>query len=117
MISTGARTCKITLDTPSANVPDGMGGYTEGWLPLAPATAWARINPATSADMERAAAGTTLDTASHVIEMLYHRQITTHTRIQYRDPDKGLRTFQVSSVRCPDEARRELVIVATEIVS
>ena len=115
MIVAGLRLRKVSLDTPGATAPDGGGGYVEGWVPLEPAVAWARITPATQVDMERSAAGTTITAQTHLIEMTYHRGVTTKTRIQYRDPDRGVRTFQITSVRNPEEARRELLIVAEEL--
>jgi head-tail adaptor len=116
MIANGDRTRKLLLDNPGGSVPDGDGGYIEGWVPLAPPTMWARVNPATQADLERYAAGTVLSSQTFLIEMPYHREVSVLTRIQMPDPDRGLRTFQVKSVRNLDEARRELVIVAEEII-
>jgi head-tail adaptor len=114
-MSTGQRDKFVTLDGPGVAVPDPDGGFVEGWAPLDPPTAYAYINPATARDLERAASGTVITTASHLIELAYHPGVTTAARIQYDDPEKGLRTFQITSVRNPDEARRDLVIVAEEL--
>lgn len=111
MIATGRRDKRVLLENPGAPVPDGEGGYTEGYLPLVPAEVFAHINPASARDLERFAAGTVIATASHVIEILYHPGVTVQTRITY-----GSRLFQVTSVRNPDEANRELVIVAEEML-
>jgi SPP1 family predicted phage head-tail adaptor len=111
VIATGRRDKRVRLENPGAAVPDGEGGYTEGWAPLAPAEVFAHINPASARDLERFAAGTVIATASHVIEMLYHPGVTIKTRITY-----GTRQFSVTSVRNPDEANRELVIVAEELL-
>jgi head-tail adaptor len=115
MIANGERRRLVKLDRPGASVPDGDGGYVEGWEPLSPPTAYAKINAATQADMEKTAAGTTLSMQTHIIEMLFHRGVNTKTRIRFRDRDRE-RVFQVSSVRNPNEDGRELVIVAEEIV-
>lgn len=101
----------MLLENPGGTVPDGEGGYVEGWQALDPAQVFAHINPASARDLERSASGTVISTASHVIEILYHPQVTTKTRITY-----GTRVFQVTSVRNPDEANRELVIVAEELL-
>ena len=34
MIANGNRTRKLMLDNPGGSVPDGDGGYIEGWEPL-----------------------------------------------------------------------------------
>lgn len=117
MISAGRRDKWVLLTKPGGSMPDGEGGYTEGYLPLTPPHVYARINPATQADLERAAPGTIIATATHTIEIDYHPQVTVETRIEYADPDTGTRTFSVKSVREPEEARRELVIVAEELLS
>lgn len=109
MISTGDRTKHVQLENPGGSVPDGEGGFTESWAALDPPDAWVRIAPASAADLERAAAGTVLSTASHLITMLYHPGVTIQTRLTL-----GARVFQVTSVRNPDEANRELVLVAEE---
>jgi SPP1 family predicted phage head-tail adaptor len=112
VITAGRRDKRVTLANPGGTVPDGEGGYVEGWVPLDPPEMLARINPASATDMERAAAGTQLVTAMHMIEMLYHPGVTVETRITY-----GARHFQVTSVRNPDEQNRELIIVAQELLT
>jgi head-tail adaptor len=42
--------------------------------------------------------------------------VTVQTRLTYTDPDRGPRRFQVVGLRDPDEARRELAIVAAEVI-
>src|SRR4051812_21372501 len=101
MIPNGQRDKRIRLDKPGAAVPDGEGGYTEGFVPLTPAEVYAHIAPASASDLERAAVGVTVAQASHVVEMLYHPGVDIYTRITY-----GARVFQVTSVRNPDEANR-----------
>ena len=116
MISTGARDRYVTLADPVL-VPDGGGGYTETWVPLDPPAMWVHMNPATPQDAERSGSGSVLILYTYIFDMLYHAGISPNTRIAYQDPDKGLRTFQVTSVRNPDEQRRELIVVAQELVA
>lgn len=114
-MSSGERTKRVWLENPTT-VPDGEGGSTETWVALTPPQMFAHIQPATQADLERAAAGTVLSTATHVIEMAYHPGVTVQTRIRYPRFGKPERTFQVTAVRNPDEADRELIVVAEEQV-
>ena len=116
MIATGQRDKRVTLENPGDPVPDGEGGFTEGWAPLDPAEMFAHIAPATQTDLERQTSGTVLATATHVISLLYHPAVTVETRLRYTAPGRPERTFQVTSVRNPDEANRELVIVAEEVL-
>lgn len=116
MIAVGRCDCLVTLENPGDAVPDGGGGYFETWAALVPGTMWAHIDAASQADMERLAPGTVLGMATHVIQMGYHPGVTIKTRVQYDDPDRGPRIFQVMSVQNPDEARRDLVLVASELL-
>ena len=113
MSSSGQRNKRVTLENP-ATVADGEGGTSETWQPLTPPEMWVSIAPASQADLERAASGTVISTASHVIELLYHPGVTVQTRLRYTPPGRAERVFQVTSVRNPNEADRELVIVAEE---
>jgi head-tail adaptor len=113
MSSAGQRTKLVTLESP-VTAPDGEGGTTETWVALTPPTAYVHIQPASAADLERAAAGTVLSTASHLIEMPYHAGVTIESRLRYTPPGKAERIFQVTSVRNPDEADRDLILVAEE---
>ena len=56
------------VSDPTAMVPDGEGGFIEGWADLDPADWPVRITPATARDMERVASGTVITSATHVIE-------------------------------------------------
>ena len=112
MIGSGRRDKRVLLANPGDDVPDGEGGYIEGWEPLSPAYVFASIAPASAADLERAAVGVTVAQATHVIEMLYHPQVNVHTRITYNG-----RHFSVTSVRNVNEANRELIVVAQELLA
>ena len=111
MATRGQKRHLVTLYSPSAPVPDGDGGYTEGWDALSPSTRWAEIKPATARDLERVAAGTVLSTATHVITMDYHAQVGVETRIVFEN-----RTFSITGVSDPEERHRDLVIVAVELL-
>ena len=114
MISTGQRDKRVTLENPGGTVPDGEGGYIPGWEALDPPQMFVSIAPASQTDLERSAAGTVISTATHLINMLYHPGVTILTRVRYTAPGKGERIFQVTALRNPDEACRELVLVAEE---
>jgi len=114
MSSAGRRDKLVTLENPGGSVPDGEGGFIEGWLPLDPPEMYASIVPATQSDLERTVAGTVISSATHVIEVPYHPGVTVQTRLRYSEPTRPERTFQVTAVRNPEEADRDLVIVAEE---
>jgi head-tail adaptor len=114
MIPSGQRTKVVTLENPGAPVPDGAGGYTETWAALNPPTAWVALDALASADMERLTADTIVASGTHQVTLPYHPGVTVETRLTYVDPDRGPRVFQVLGLRDPNEARRELVLVAAE---
>jgi head-tail adaptor len=101
----------VTLEQPGPPVPDGFGGYTEGWTPLDPPTWDCAIQPATAADMERAMVGAPQATASHLVSGRYHPGITTETRILHEG-----RYLVVQSVRNLDERKMRLQLVCAEII-
>jgi head-tail adaptor len=114
MTPAGNRTKVVTLEAPGAPVPDGAGGYTETWAPLNPPTAWVSLDALSAADMERVTADTVTASGTFAITLPYHPGVTVETRLTYTDPDRGPRVFQVLGLRDPEEARRELVLVAVE---
>jgi SPP1 family predicted phage head-tail adaptor len=108
----GLRRILVVLQNPGTSVPDGDGGFTQTWSDLSPRTMWASIAPATARDLERVAAGTVLSSATHIVTMPYHAQVTTKTRITFNG-----RTLNVTGVSNPDERNRELILACTELVS
>jgi SPP1 family predicted phage head-tail adaptor len=101
----------VTLQGPTGTaVPDNEGGYAQLYADLSPATAWAAIRPATARDLERVSSGTTIATASHIVEIDYHPQVTTQTRVIF-----GSRTLNVTGVSNPEERNIELILVCVEI--
>ena len=112
MASSGTRRHRVTLQNPGAPVPDGDGGFTQGWTDLAPRVLHVSIEPATARDLERLAAGTNISSASHIVKAPYHPGVTTKTRLTFND-----RTLHVASVINPEERNRELVLVCEEVVA
>lgn len=102
----------VTLEAPGVAAPDGSGGYTETWAPLAPPTMYAAIDVATAGDQERLGSGTVLSTASHVVRMRYHPAITTQTRLTVAG-----RRFAVTAIRNIEERNRRLVLLCAEVIT
>lgn len=111
MLRTGPMNKWVTLQNPGDVVPDPEGNPVETWTSLTPAVVPAQIKPATVRDMERVTAGTALATASHLVTIRYHPDVTTQTQILYND-----RILRVVSVQNPDEDNVELILACTEIV-
>lgn len=110
-VPAGGRPHRVTLQNPGAAVPDADSGYTQSWSDLSPAAMWASIKPATQRDLERVVAGTVIATASHIVTMPYHPQVTTETRVLFNG-----RTFSVIGVSNPEERNVELVLACVEVV-
>lgn len=102
----------VTVQNPSANVPDTDGGYTEGWGDAVPPTLNVSITPATAADLERTTAGTVAATATHIVRGRWHPEITTASRLLF----KG-RALNVIFVGNPDERDTEVVMICAEQLS
>jgi head-tail adaptor len=111
-VPAGRRIHRITLQDPGAPVPDGDGGYTDGWADLDPAFAYASIDPASARDIERIASGTTISQAAYIVTMPYHPGVTTKTRLTFNG-----RALDVVSRQNPAERNVDLVIVAVEVVA
>lgn len=109
--SRGQKRHLVSLANPGTPVPDGDGGFTVVDAPLTPATAWADIRPATARDLERTTSGTVLSTATHIVTMDYHPQVTTQTRLTYNS-----RSFSVTGVANPEERNVDLILAAVEVV-
>jgi head-tail adaptor len=106
----GARPHRVTFQNPGPATPDGDGDYTQAWMPLNPASMYVRIRTATTSDLEHVAAGTVTTLATHIIEMPYHPQVTSRTRIVF-----GARTFNVVGVENPEERNVSLVLLVAEV--
>lgn len=115
LVAAGLRDKPVLLENPGEPVPDGGGGYTQTYTPLDPGTVWAAIVPVSARDQERAAVGTILSTASHVVGIPWHPEVTIDTRITWTDGRSGrTRVLYVTAVRDPDERGRQLELSAEE---
>lgn len=103
---------RVTVQNPSASVPDGDGGFTQTPANAAPATVWAEIRPATARDLERVVGATVQSSASHLVRMRYHPAVTTQSQFRF-----GARVFNVTGVQNVDERNVELVIACQEVVT
>lgn len=102
----------VALDAPGTPIPDGDGGYTEGWSPLDPPVWDCAITAATARDLETLGAGTVLAQASHVVRGRYHGGITTETRLTFEG-----RTLNVIYVANRDERSIETHLICAEVVA
>lgn len=103
---------RITLANAGAAVPDGEGGYTKSMMALDPPAMYAHVRPATARDMEQIAGSTTLPTATHLLTIPYHRQVTTETVISVHFHSAAPpRVLKVIFIGNPDErdAMQELI--------
>jgi len=110
----GARPHRVTFQNPGEPVPDGAGGFTEGWADLDPPQMFVRIQPASVADLERVTSGTVISSASHLVTGPYHKDVTTQTRILYSDIVGKQRTFTVAGIVNPLERCIDMVLLCEE---
>ena len=96
------------FQNPGDPVPDGEGGFTEGWADLDPPWPVA-IEPATVRDLERETAGTVITTATHIVRGRYRADVTEDTRIFFDG-----RTFEIVGVQNVDERGIYMRIFALE---
>lgn len=108
--ASGVRRQRVTVQQPGTPVPDGGGSFTVTWVDAVPPTWQVAITAAAGASLERAAHGTTITTATHVIRGPYRPDITTATQLLL-----GSRTFQIDGVRDVDERHRELELIGREV--
>lgn len=118
-VSVAGRPHYVRLQNPGAPVADGRGGYTQVWADLNPPRMFAGIRAATAqaTSMETSANDTVRSTATHLIDLPYHPQVTTKTRVTLTTPARGEQTFTVTSVDNVDQANKDLVLVAVEVVA
>jgi head-tail adaptor len=111
LLDVAVRQHLVSLFQPGPPVPDGEGGYTDGYQPLDPPTWWCAIQGLTAADAERVVAGTMQTTASYQVRGPFHPGITTQTRLAFRS-----RWFEVQSVLNEDERDIALTLTCVEVV-
>jgi SPP1 family predicted phage head-tail adaptor len=88
-----------------ADTGDGHGGIVPGFALVT--SLWARIEPVTAGEEERADAE--VFTVTHRIWIRFREDIAAGMRFR-----KGLRLFAIRSFHDPDETRRYLVCRSTE---
>lgn len=103
---------RVRLDGPlGPPIPDGEGGSTQPRGDLHPPMVYAEIHRASAADLERVTAGTAITTATHLITMPYHPEVTTDTQIYF-----GSHLFYVRDVQDPDFRHVETICICEELV-
>jgi len=109
-LSIAERGHKVVLENPGASVPDGNGGFTEGWDLVA--TLWGRVSPASAAELRQVVAGTVTALLPYLVVVPFVPGVTTQTRVTYQG-----RFFAVQAVRNVDEKNIRLEIICEERVS
>jgi head-tail adaptor len=112
----GQRLHRVRFQDPGEAIPDGMGGFTEGWADLAPPEMFARIVPASPTDIERVGAGTVTASATHLLTAPFHKDVTTKTRVLWTDFIGRAHEFSVANVVNLDERCTTMVLVCEEKV-
>lgn len=109
---------RVAVEGPGAAIPDGDGGYYEGWAPLDPPEWDCLISQASThmRDLERlVGASAVLSQATHVVRGNYHAAITTKARLQFQDAGRQ-RTLNVVYVANRDERNEETDLICAEVV-
>lgn len=106
-LSVGERAHRVVLENPGASVPDGDGGFIEGWTTLG--NSWGRVAPASAQDVERVIAGTVTALLPYIVTLPFVAGVSTLTRITYHG-----RIFAVLGVRNVDERNIRLEIICEE---
>jgi len=102
----------VTFQDPGDPVPDGVGGYTQTWGDLSPATWYVAIAPASAGDVERLAPGTVVTQATHLVAGRYHPGVSTKTRMLFSG-----RTFAITGARNVGERSILMELTAAEMVT
>lgn len=110
MPAIGSYVHRVRLEAPGQPVPDGEGGYTEGWITVS--AGWdCSMTQASQRDLERIGAGTVLSQATHLVHGHYLAGVTTKARLVFKD-----RILNVIKVVNPWEKSTDLVLVCAEVV-
>jgi len=105
----GERPHRVLLQNPGPVVPDGDGGKLQSWFDLNPPAMFASIEPASTASLERVAPGNVQATATHIVGIPFHPQVTTKSRVLFNG-----RRFNVTGVSNPGERSVNLWLVCVE---
>ncbi|MDZ7601852.1 MAG: phage head closure protein [Hoeflea sp.] len=98
-VDPGLLSARLSLETPE-ELPDGQGGMTEGWMPVA--SLWGRIEPLAARPDE--VAGAAVAVITHRITIRHRDGVSHAMRFVHRG-----RNLVIRAVRDPDERRRYLV--------
>jgi head-tail adaptor len=108
----GAKRHRVSLQNPGDPMPDGDGGYSDTWTPCTPPTKYAEILVASTANLERLAAGSVvLANVTHLVTFTYHPEVTTRTQVIVNG-----RTFNVASVSNRDLRNIEQTLQCVEVL-
>jgi hypothetical protein len=99
MTSLGEQLHQCSLANPAPPAPDGLGGYTQAWIPLAPAKAYYAIAPALAQNLERSVAATVEASAAWLLTGAVHAGVNEYTRIAVLEGVYAGKSFDVRSVQ------------------
>ncbi|MBC7279845.1 phage head closure protein [Hoeflea sp.] len=106
-VDPGRLNARLSLETPE-QAPDGQGGVSEGWTPVA--SLWGRIEPLRASPDE--VAGAAVAVVSHRVTIRHREGVEHAMRFVHRG-----RGLVIRAVRDPDETRRYLVCDCEEVMS
>ena len=98
----------VTFQDP-VDVPDGLGGYTQTWQDLAPATWRVQVAPSAASDQERSAGGTVMTAVLTTIRGHYHPGVSTRTRMLHNG-----KTYAITAATFVDERPPRMELSAVE---
>jgi len=101
----------VKFETHGPDVPDGDGGFMPTWDPLGPPTWYVAIEPVTAHDTERAAPGTVISTATHIVRGRYLPGVSIETRMVWDG-----RFFAIAGTRNYHERSILMELYAVELV-
>lgn len=102
---------RVRFEAPGEAVPDGEGGFSESWTTIGPSEWDVAIRPATARDLESAAAGTVVASASHIVTGDYLPGLTTSARMVRLEDN---RTFQIMGIANREERNRTMDVFCEE---
>jgi len=108
--SAGRRRQFVQLQNPVGDdpVPDGDGEYEQDYETFV--ELFASVEPATAQRLEQAASSVSIASASHIVVIPYHSEVSTLTRVFLNG-----RRLDVVGYADPEERHIELVLVCQEL--
>ncbi len=103
-VDPGRLSARLVLEAPT-ELPDGQGGVSEGWAPVA--ELWGRIEPLGASPDE--VAGAAIGRVSHRVTIRYREDVLHAMRFTHRG-----RHLVIRAARDPDETRRYLICECEE---